>query len=76
VLKASSYYLDDLLSQGLIYCEPSRELNFGSRRHRLCLQFDSRSHTDISALKGSKCSKSGSTVGLGERNSGETEFFL
>ena len=37
MLKASSYYLDDLLSQGLIYCEPSRELNFGSRRHRLCL---------------------------------------
>jgi hypothetical protein len=26
----ASFYLDELLSQGLIYCDPSRELNFGA----------------------------------------------
>ena len=30
-------YLEDLSSQGLIYCDPSRELNFGGRRQRPCL---------------------------------------
>ena len=34
----ASFYLDDLLSQGLIYCDPSREFNFGVRPNRLCLR--------------------------------------
>ena len=43
--------LDDLLSQGLIYCDPSRELNFWRPRQSALLALGLRSHTDIPALK-------------------------
>jgi hypothetical protein len=49
-LEASSY-LDDLLSQGLIYCDPSRELNFWRPTPSALLALGLRSHTDILALK-------------------------
>src|ERR1700680_2598747 len=49
-LEASSY-LDDLLSQGLIYCDPSRELNFWRPTPSALLALGLRSHTDIPALK-------------------------
>ena len=49
-LDASSY-LDDLLSQGLIYCDPSRELNFWWPTQSALLALGLRSHTDIPALK-------------------------
>jgi chromosome segregation and condensation protein ScpB len=49
-LDASSY-LDDLLSQGLIYCDPSRELNFWRPTPEALLSLGLRSHTDIPALK-------------------------
>ena len=49
-LDASSY-LDDLLSQGLIYCEPSREVNFWRPTQSALLALGLRSHTDIPALK-------------------------
>ena len=49
-LEASSY-LDDLLSQGLIYCDPSRELNFWRPTSEALLALGLRSHTDIPALK-------------------------
>jgi len=49
-LDASSY-LDDLLSQGLIYCDPSRELNFWRPTQSALLALGLRSHTDIPALK-------------------------
>jgi hypothetical protein len=49
-LEASSY-LDDLLSQGLIYCDPSRELNFWRPTQSALLALGLRSHTDIPALK-------------------------
>ena len=49
-LDASSY-LDDLLSQGLIYCDPSRELNFWRPTPSALLALGLRSHTDIPALK-------------------------
>jgi hypothetical protein len=47
-LEASSY-LDDLLSQELIYCDPSRELNFWRPTPSALLAL--RSHIDIPALK-------------------------
>ena len=49
-LEASSY-LDDLLRQGLIYCDPSRELNFWRPTQSALLALGLRSHTDIPALK-------------------------
>jgi hypothetical protein len=49
-LDASSY-LDDLLSQGLIYCDPSRELSFWRPAQSALLALGLRSHTDIPALK-------------------------
>ena len=49
-LEASSI-LDDLLSQGLIYCDPSRELNFWRPTPSALLALGLRSHTDIPALK-------------------------
>ena len=49
-LDASSY-LDDLLSEGLIYCDPSRELNVWRPTQSALLALGLRSHTDIPALK-------------------------
>ena len=49
-LEASSI-LDDLLSQGLIYCDPSREVNFWRPTPSALLALGLRSHTDIPALK-------------------------
>jgi chromosome segregation and condensation protein ScpB len=49
-LEASSI-LDELLSQGLIYCDPSRELNFWRPTPSALLALGLRSHTDIPALK-------------------------
>ena len=49
-LEASSL-LDDLLSQGLIYCDPSRELNFWRPAPEALLALGFRSYTDIPALK-------------------------
>jgi chromosome segregation and condensation protein ScpB len=49
-LDASSI-LDDLLSQGLIYCDPSRELSFWRPTPSALLALGLRSHTDIPALK-------------------------
>jgi chromosome segregation and condensation protein ScpB len=49
-LDASSY-LDDLLSQGLIYCDPSREVTFWRPTQSALLALGLRSHTDIPALK-------------------------
>src|SRR5271165_4896012 len=49
-LDASSY-LDDLLSQGLIYCDPSRELNVWRPTSKALLALGFRSYTDIPALK-------------------------
>jgi hypothetical protein len=49
-LDASSY-LDDLLSQGLIYCDPSRELNVWRPTSEALLALGLRSYTDIPALK-------------------------
>ena len=46
-----SSYLDDLLSRGLIYCDPSRELNFWRPTSEALLALGLRSHTDIPALK-------------------------
>ena len=46
-----SSYLDDLLSRGLIYCDPSRELNFWRPTQAALLALGLRSHTDIPALK-------------------------
>jgi chromosome segregation and condensation protein ScpB len=47
----ASYILDDLLSQGLIYCDPSREFNFWRPTPSALLALGLRSHTDIPALK-------------------------
>ena len=47
----ASSILDDLLSQGLIYCDPSRELNFWRPTPSALLALGLRSHTDIPALK-------------------------
>jgi chromosome segregation and condensation protein ScpB len=49
-LEASSI-LDDLLSFGLIYCDPSRGLNFWRPTPSALLALGLRSHTDIPALK-------------------------
>jgi chromosome segregation and condensation protein ScpB len=49
-LEASSI-LDELLRQGLIYCDPSRELNFWRPTPSALLALGLRSHTDIPALK-------------------------
>ena len=49
-LEASSY-LDDLLSFGLIYCDPYRELNFWRPTPEALLALGFRSYTDIPALK-------------------------
>jgi hypothetical protein len=49
-LEASSV-LDDLLSFGLIYCDPSKELNFWRPTPSALLALGLRSHTDIPALK-------------------------
>ena len=46
-----SSYLDDLLSWGLIYCDPSRELNFWRPTPSALLALGLRSSTDIPALK-------------------------
>jgi hypothetical protein len=46
-----SFILDDLLSFGLIYCDPSRELNFWRPTPSALLALGLRSHTDIPALK-------------------------
>ena len=48
-LEASSI-LDDLLSFGLVYCDPSRELNFWRPTPSALLALGLRSHTDIPAL--------------------------
>jgi chromosome segregation and condensation protein ScpB len=47
----ASFYLDDLLRQGLVYCDPSRELNFWRPTPSALLALGLRSHTDIPALK-------------------------
>jgi hypothetical protein len=47
----ASLILNDLLSQGLIYCDPSRELNFWRPTPSALLALGLRSHTDIPALK-------------------------
>jgi hypothetical protein len=47
----ASVYLDELLSQGLIYCDPSREVNFWRPTPSALLTLGFRSHTDIPALK-------------------------
>ena len=47
----ASAILDDLLSQGLIYCDPSREFNFWRPTPSALLALGLRSHTDIPALK-------------------------
>ena len=47
----ASLYLDDLLSQGLIYCDRSTELNFWRPTQSALLALGLRSHTDIPALK-------------------------
>ena len=44
-------YLDDLLSQGLIYCDPSRELNFWRPTPEAVRALGFRSFADIPALK-------------------------
>jgi hypothetical protein len=49
-LDASSY-LDDLLREGLIYCDPSRELNFWRPTPEALLALGLRSFADIPALK-------------------------
>jgi hypothetical protein len=46
-----SSLLDDLLSQGLIYSDPSREFNFWRPTSQALLALGLRSHTDIPALK-------------------------
>ena len=46
-----SSYLDDLLSRGLIYCDPSRELNLWRPTQSALLALGLRCHTDIPALK-------------------------
>jgi chromosome segregation and condensation protein ScpB len=46
-----SSLLDDLLSQGLIYSDPSREFNFWRPTSEALLALGLRSHTDIPALK-------------------------
>jgi chromosome segregation and condensation protein ScpB len=66
-LEASSY-LDDLLSQGLIYCDPSRELNFWRPTSSALLALGLRSHTDIPALKRAR-----SVVRHAERNARKSE---
>ena len=43
--------VDDLLSQGLIYSDPSRELNFWRPPPSTLLALGFRSYTDIPALK-------------------------
>jgi hypothetical protein len=43
--------LDDLLRQGLIYCDPSREVNVWRPTPSALLALGLRSHTDIPALK-------------------------
>ena len=48
---AASSILDDLLSFGLIYCDPSRELNFWRPTPSALLALGLRSSTDIPALK-------------------------
>jgi hypothetical protein len=47
----ASCYLDDLLSRGLIYSDPSRELNFWRPAPEALLALGFRSYTDIPALK-------------------------
>jgi chromosome segregation and condensation protein ScpB len=47
----ASAILDDLLSFGLVYCDPSRELNFWRPTQSALLALGLRSHTDIPALK-------------------------
>ena len=47
----ASSYLDNLLSEGLIYCDPSRELNFWRPTSEALLALGLRSFTDIPALK-------------------------
>jgi hypothetical protein len=47
----ASSILDELLSQGLIYCDPSRELNFWRPTPSALLALGLRSSTDIPALK-------------------------
>ena len=46
-----SSLLDDLLSQGLIYCDPRRELNFWRPTSEALLALGFRSFADIPALK-------------------------
>jgi chromosome segregation and condensation protein ScpB len=47
----ASRYLDDLLSQGLIYSDPSREVNFWRPTPEALLALGLRSFADIPALK-------------------------
>ena len=47
----ASFYLDDLFSQGLIYCDPVRELNFWRLTPSALLALGLRSSTDIPVLK-------------------------
>jgi chromosome segregation and condensation protein ScpB len=47
----ASAIMDELLSFGLIYCDPSRELNFWRPAPSALLALGLRSHTDIPALK-------------------------
>jgi hypothetical protein len=51
VLKASSYYLDDLLCQGVDLLRAVQGVEFWQPPPSALLAFDSRSHTDIPALK-------------------------
>ena len=57
-----SSYLNDLLSQGLIYCDPSKELNLWRPTPSALLALGLRSHTDIPALT-EKPSKERASVG-------------
>jgi hypothetical protein len=60
--------LDDLLSQGLIYSDPSRELNFWRPTPSTLLALGFRSYTDIPALQRAR-----RVVRDGERNFSDSE---
>ena len=57
------FILDDLLSQGLIYCDPCRELNFWRPTPSALLALGLRSHTDNRSAPNARRSRRGT---LGE----------
>ena len=68
----ASTYLADLSSEGLFYCDPSRELNFWRPAPEALLALGLRSKSDIPALERARSVVCHPTGSSGDREAGSS----